>query len=234
LSEPRAVLPPTEPIPTLSEFVYDYLRQGVLDGSIATGQPIRQEEIAKRLDVSRVPVREALKRLEAEGLVVLRPRRGYTVFELDPEKITDIVDICVMLEGRAGYEAARNRSDEDVAELEILLSNLGESGFGLLSSVDTSEISRWALAHRKFHEKLFSVSGRTNLCRLIHTARDLIDRYIRAEIALKGYLRDACDEHVLIFDAFRNGDAEKLGQLCSAHIQKTGEQILATVIRNEE
>ena len=84
---------------------YEHLREAIFAGTLAAGSPLRQEEIAARLGVSRLPVREALRRLESEGLVVLRPRRGYVVASLDREEIKDVLDLQATLEALAGHSA---------------------------------------------------------------------------------------------------------------------------------
>src|SRR5688500_15689005 len=92
---------------SLPDLAYDHLRDAILTGEFKDGADLPQEEIAARLGVSRLPVREALRRLDAEGLVVLRPRRGYVVASLDPEEIEDVLDLQAHLESLAGHAATR-------------------------------------------------------------------------------------------------------------------------------
>lgn len=216
-------------VPTLSQAVYDYLKQHILDETYRPGQALRQEEIALQLEVSRVPVRESLKRLEAEGLVTLRPRRGFTVTELDVDDITDVIDICVMLEGRAGYEAARRRTVKDVDRLEMIWRDLLACEEEAQHSDEPEVISRWVATHRHFHDVMFQSSGRKNLCRLIGTARDALDRYIRAELARSKGIRTEHDAHEEMLEAFRAGNSERLQMLCASHIKKTGSKILEAI-----
>lgn len=107
---------PAAQLPSLA-IAYQQVRDAILSGAYAAGQPLGQVEIAGRIDHRRVPLREALQRLEAEGLVMLRPRRGYVVTSLDPEEIRDIFDIRMILEERAGYLATLKATPEDVAEV---------------------------------------------------------------------------------------------------------------------
>ena len=109
---------------SLPDIVYDHLREEILSGRIGPGEPIRQEHLAARLGVSRAPVREALKALEGEGLIIFRPRRGYLVTALDPDEIEEIFEIRALLEERGGTLAAKFRTQEDIEAVGDLLEQM--------------------------------------------------------------------------------------------------------------
>ena len=213
------------PVPSLPDMVYGHLRDRILNGSYAAGQPLRQEEIARSLNVSRVPVREALTRLESEGLVQLRPRRGYLVVALSPEEILEISDIAERLESLAAFEAAKRRTPADVEALEAILAEMDRLG-ALARAGDDEALSAWAAKHREFHARLFFTSGRKSLCRLISLARDQLEPFIRIEISMSDYLRHATAEHKRILDLVRLGAAEEAGALAAEHIKKSCERLL--------
>jgi DNA-binding GntR family transcriptional regulator len=213
------------PVPTLPELVYGHLRDRILEGTYAAGAPLRQEEIARALDVSRVPVREALTRLESEGLVVLRPRRGYMVVALTAEDILDIGDICERLEALAATEATRRRTPADVAALEAILAEMERLG-ALARAGDHAALGAWVAQHRAFHATLFAASGRKSLCRLLSQTRDQLEPYIRIELALSDYLAEAPAEHRRILDLFRLGAAEGVGHAAAEHIRKSCQRLL--------
>lgn len=225
-SSVKAAAAQPRPVPSLPEVVYAHLRDRILDGSYAAGQPLRQEEIARALDVSRVPVREALTRLESEGLVVLRPRRGYMVVAITPADIRDISDISERLEELAAAEATRRRTPEDVAALEAILAEMDRLA-GSARGGDQAALTAWAARHREFHARLFAVSGRKSLCRMIALARDQLEPFIRIEISLSDYLAHATAEHQRIVDLFRLGAADEVGRQCADHIKKSCERLLA-------
>jgi len=216
-------------VPSLPEVVYRHIRDRILDGTYAAGAPLRQEEIARGLDVSRVPVREALTRLESEGLVVLRPRRGYAVVALSADEIRDIAEICERLEALAAIEATRRRTPADVAALEAILAELVRLG-ALARGGDQSALAAWVAQHRAFHTTLFAVSGRKALCRILSQTRDQLEPYIRIELTLSDYLGEAPAEHRRILEQFRLGSAEEVGRLCAAHIRKSCERLLQIAI----
>jgi len=213
------------PVPSLPEVVYGHLRDHILSGRYAAGQPLRQEEIARALNVSRVPVREALTRLESEGLVVLRPRRGYMVVALAPEEIQEISDICERLESLAALEATRRRTPEDIEALETILAEMDRLA-RLALEADDDALTAWAAKHREFHARLYASSGRKSLCRLISLARDQLEPFIRVEIAMSDYLHHATAEHRRMLDLWKRGAAEEAGALAAEHIKKSCERLL--------
>jgi DNA-binding GntR family transcriptional regulator len=227
----RAVIPDLRlgaPLPTLAEVAYQQVRDAILKGTLAAGQAIGQEEIASQIGTSRVPLREALQRLEAEGLVILRPRRGYLVTSLDPEEITDIFDIRMILEERAGYLATLRATPKDIAEVEELLHAMD----GLTVS-DAEQAAIFAERNRAFHDRLYAGSGRAQLCRLMAVLRTNVERYIRIGARIAGNLERVRDDHYGIFKAFKRGDAQTVGRLCREHCAATCERLLARLAQVE-
>jgi DNA-binding GntR family transcriptional regulator len=209
-------------IPSLPQIAYAQLRDDILAGRHEAGSPLRQEELAQKMGVSRVPLREALRRLEVEGLVVQRPRRGYVVSSLDPEDIEDIFDIRAMLEERAGYLAAKRRTVEDIAEVEALLKAMDG-----LAIRDAADVDLFAERNRAFHARLFLASGRPQLCRTMIVLRNSVERYIRIGALIAGNLDRVKLDHYRIVDAFRRGDADETGRLSREHCEQTCERLVA-------
>lgn len=210
----------------LPDVVHDHLRQRIFAGAVKAGQPLRQEDVARQLGISRVPVREALKRLEAEGLVEFRPRRGYVVATLDPDEIAEIFEIRMILEKQAGGLAARHRTEDDAGPIEVLLRAMD----GALT-LEPDTIERFARLNREFHARLTACSGRPRLCRLMDLLRDQVEGYVRMDAATPGRLEEAQREHWAIFEAFRAGDRRTTAQLCAAHCEHTLNNVLGSLSR---
>jgi DNA-binding GntR family transcriptional regulator len=206
---------------TVTEVVLADLRQAILTGALAAGTLLRQEDVAGRFGVSRPPVREALRQLEAEGLAEYRPRRGYAVASLDPSDIEEIFEIRMLLEERAAFLAAQRRTERDIAELKALLLEMEDIAIG-----QGYDLERFMAANRAFHERILQTSGRKRLCRLMLGLRDNVERYVRAGAAMIGSMERVRREHRQIFEAFRKGDAERTAALCAAHVRATGERLL--------
>lgn len=216
-------------LPSLPDVAYAALRAEILAGTLAPGSPLRQEEIAGRLAISRLPVREALARLEADGLAVLRPRRGYVVTDLDPEEIVDLCDIRALLEERAGLLATERRTEADVAALTAILEEIDA-----LDAAGGIDLAVFAERNLAFHERLFAPCGRPRLIRLMATLRDAIDRYARLTAAVAGSLGLAQPEHWRILAAYRAGDAPEVARLCRAHVEGTAARLVAALGRRRE
>jgi DNA-binding FadR family transcriptional regulator len=130
----------------------------------------------------------------------------------------------MILEERAGYLAARQRTENDIRELAALL----EAMEGL-STESREEIELFSLRNRAFHDRIFRTTGRQRLCRMMLGLRDSVERYVRLGAWMAGSMEQVRDEHRAIFDAFRQGDAERMARLCREHVRSTGERLIRAV-----
>jgi DNA-binding GntR family transcriptional regulator len=185
---------------------------------------LRQEDIANQLGVSRLPVREALRRLEGEGLVVLRPRRGFMVASISRGEIVDIFESRALLESRAGYLATQVRDSEDVAETKRLLEL---SSHALLSCEPAFQ--RFYELNVEFHDRLLRPLRRPHLKRLVHMMRNAGERYIRMSVSLSEDLAPSAAEHRQIYDAYAAGEAEEVERLCHEHCIRTMRRLLKNI-----
>ena len=169
---------------SLPDTIYSALREAVLSGVYHPGQALRQEALAKQFQASRVPVREALKRLEAEGLVVLKPRRGFVVTSLDINEIEEVFQLRMVLEEHAAYVATVARTESDVVEVGTLLEALDNTPID-----DAKGIAQWASLNRQFHSRLIASSGRQHLGKITKMLRDMVETYVRVEVSMTGDLK---------------------------------------------
>ena len=197
------------------------LRAMIFAGEFRAGQPLRQEEIARQLGVSRLPVREALNRLATEGLVELKPRRGFFVTSLNLAEIEDIFDMRAMLEERAGQLATLRRTAADVQALDALVGSLDAA----LATRATFE--DWTDLNLHFDTRLFQSCGRKHLCRQIDLLRDTVAPLIRLLAQQDGELRRAQAEHRQMAAFFRVGDAAAVGRLCREHCAYTARHLVS-------
>jgi DNA-binding GntR family transcriptional regulator len=206
---------------SLAERIYQGLRIGILDGSLEPGSVLRQEQIAQRFSASRVPVREAMGRLEGDGLIVSRPRRGYAVQMLQHDEIVEIFELRVVLEEHAARIAALARTQDDIDAVALLVERMEQ-----LARAGGNYGADWARLNRDFHMRLVASSRRRRLSTIVETLRDSVETYVRAEMGLTGDVRSAMREHREILEAFRAGDAEGLAELSRRHIQGTARRLL--------
>jgi DNA-binding GntR family transcriptional regulator len=208
----------------LPSLIYRQLHQDIVSGVLASGKVLRQEELARRFRTSRVPLREALSRLEAEGLIELRPRRGYAVVELDAQAIVEIYELRMVIEEHAGAIAARARTPEDIADVEQLLIAMRK-----LDRASPNYAQEWTALNYRFHLRIIEASRRKRLLRIARNLRDSVEAYLAVDISMITSFEDADEEHTDIFEAFRAGDATGLAELCRKHVEDASRRLLKMV-----
>ena len=144
----------------LAQLVTDRVRTSILEGRIRPGEWLRQERLAQELGVSQMPVREALKRLAAEGFVEHLPYRGARVVTLTPDDVEDLYACRAVLEARAARFAATAISDDEVALLRKLQAEMEACSI-------PADLQRYRDLNRRFHESIFSASRRSYLIRTL-------------------------------------------------------------------
>jgi DNA-binding GntR family transcriptional regulator len=221
-----ATLEEARPLP---DIIYDWLREQILIGHLLPGSEIRQEIIAKRFGTSRVPIREALSRLQAEGLITLRPRRGFAVTTLNHDEIVEIFELRMAIEEHAMRIATKVRTDADVREVEALVVRM--------ETVDPGSphyLQRWMGTNRQFHARLIESARRRRVDEIALNLRDAIEPYIRIEANFNRQVTYANVEHRQIFDAFKRKDAEATARLSRKHCESTLKRLLGHIdFRNE-
>ncbi|HGN1351471.1 TPA: GntR family transcriptional regulator [Pseudomonas aeruginosa] len=214
---------------SLPEIVYRELRNAILNGVFAPGQTLRQEEVATRLGVSRSPLREALPRLEAEGIVVLNPRRGYSVATMRTEDIVEAFELRILLELELGRRALRNRTNAEIAKVFAILTRMG----AMTDMGDEADISRWFELNTEFHQALFCCANCPQHQRALNGTRGAIESYVRAEVRLTGDLRRAQAEHSDMARAFAAGDEESFLRLIQLHSTHTRSRLLEGLVKSQ-
>lgn len=180
-----------------------------MNGEMRPGTPLVETAMAKAFGVSRTPVREALRRLEQDG-IVQRVGRQLVVRVTTPEEVLEIYDCRVVLEGMAAQWAARHRTDYDLALLERSLTLMAQKQDRTpVEMVRTNQI---------FHDQLWISSHNSTLCDLLDRLEVHIRRYPEPTVSQPGRWETAMAEHRAILDAIRQRDAELAGQLSSAHM----------------
>jgi DNA-binding GntR family transcriptional regulator len=210
-------------LPDLTTVMYDYLFSAIIDGTFPPGFLLRQEELAAKFGTSRVPLREALRQLEAQGLVVLRPRRGYAVAHLNAKEIVEVLQLRMLIEGYAGYVATLSRTPKDVKALEACVREMDK-----LPTVDPSEaeIARWSVLNLRFHDTLVKASACMHLWQIAANVQAKIIPYIRMELSMAATLGEAHVQHHQILDAFRKGDADRVAIISRKHCEETGRRFV--------
>jgi DNA-binding GntR family transcriptional regulator len=192
--------------PTKSEAAYAEVRSRILDGSLPPGCALNQEALAAALAISVTPLREALRRLEGEGLVQTRPDKMDIVAPLSSREIQELRYVRNLLEPEAASLAARN-SDRAARARVVPLSDL----------THTAAPPAWHSAHRLFHDAVWDLAGNLVLAEALRTLWARMDRYRRLAVRPEDFVRMADVEHTGIARAIAAGDAELAARLMADH-----------------
>jgi DNA-binding GntR family transcriptional regulator len=210
---------------TLWQKVHDHLRQQILTNALPPGTVLQELALAQSLGVSRGPIREALGRLAAEGLVVVRPRRGAIVASLSKDEFLDAYQVREALETLAIRLAIPKLSHAQRRHLEELVAHMAECAEG-------DDIDGFFTANAAFHLAIVEASGNA---RLQDTYRQLVEqmgRYRLRSLQLRGNLKESIAEHRRILRAVNDGHIDEAAQLVAEHIRLPQRRIEST--RDEE
>ncbi|GAB4393010.1 MAG: GntR family transcriptional regulator [Kiloniellaceae bacterium] len=199
-----------------SSIVFEELRKAIIKGDLAVGEALRQDEIAALFNVSRIPVREALSRLEEQGLVRNQRYKGAVVSGLSAEEATEIFEFRLLVEPEIIRRAVPLMSKEGLKTARDYCQAFSRS---------TDPMS-WGDLNRDFHSELYNMSRLKFHMEVMDNAMDRIDRYLRAQLVLSDGMERANREHFAILEACEAGDAEEAAALTAAHIQGVKDSFL--------
>lgn len=201
-----------------TERVVSVVREAILSGAYPDGTALRQEKLAAELGCSRVPVREALRLLEAEGLVVTIPRRGAMVAEMSIERIRENFELRSVIEPWLLTVAIPHITDADFAEAEAVIEEM--------SAMD---VEHWGEANWRFHNCLYRRSRKAMALELLQSIHERTDRYIRFHLRLTQGQDKAQKDHSEILLLCRERDAHRASAVLTMHILTVADQLIESV-----
>jgi DNA-binding GntR family transcriptional regulator len=197
---------------TLWQRVYDHLREEILAGRLKPGAELAEVPLSEQLGVSRGPLREAIGRLAAEGLVTVRPRRGAVVRSLSKEEFLELYQVREALETMAVRLAVPRLAADDFVTLQGLIETMAKYA-------ERGEVAEFFDANVAFHGHLFTASGNGMLQELYRQLLGQIGRYRLRSLTLRGNLQRSVAEHAAIVRAAKRGDVERAAHLMSEHVR---------------
>jgi DNA-binding GntR family transcriptional regulator len=204
---------------TVTNQVYEQVRDRIRSGALEPGSRIDQNALARDFGTSIVPVREALARLRADGLVRLVPHRGAFVESISPSELLDIYSTREVLEEQAAQLAAPKLTDDDLKRLQQLIDDMDEA-------TRRHDYEALFALNRAFHFTIYAAASRRNLLQIIRQLWDQGDRYRRIYTELPDRAHKALDEHRAIMEACRRRDATAIGYSVRHHIHQTTVELL--------
>ncbi len=207
---------------TVQEAVEDWIRQAILTGKLPGGSKLVQEPLAKELGASRVPIREALRKLEAEGLVRFTPHRGAVVTPISAEDVKNIFELRVALETLAARRGAAQLTPADLAEMSRLVIQMRRA---------TRAPDVWLELNRRFHSTIYAASGNPRLVRLIDGLRAQTTPYQRLSIKVPGRMGTSEAEHSAILEGCVRRDGPLTARATTDHLHRT-ERLLIDLLES--
>ena len=203
---------------TMADVAYEVLQGRILSGALQPGERIDQDGEAQRLNASRMPVREALRRLEAEGLVDIVRHRGVIVRSLSVADLEDLYVMRLALEGVAGRLGAEHISEDGIASMRGLFP-------AMEVIVERSDPVAWIDVDWTFHETLYRAAQRPRLLRTIQNLREEARRYRNVGLALPDVLAVSLKEHKAIVEACARRDGEEVEFLIRTALERTRREL---------
>lgn len=211
----------------LREIVFESLREAIIGGVLKPGERMMEIQLADEMGVSRTPVREAIRKLELEGFVVMIPRKGAYVAGISLKDIADVFEIRAALEGLAAGLAAERITEDELEEMERILVRKAE----ILENNDLESIVE---LDTDFHAILFKASRNDRLVQILSNLREQIQRFRATSLAVPGRLKEALEEHRKIVEAVSERNVTLAQSLAAEHIENAENVMLETLRNNKD
>jgi len=209
---------------TLSAAIVDQLRQSILDGTHPAGAQLRQDALGEAYGVSRIPVREALFQLEAEGLVRIVPQKGAIVSELSLEEINDVFDLRRILEPRMLAQSAPRFGAEDFVRLDDIQKRFEQA-------IAAGNVSEWGQLNADFHMALYVRANQPRTQTIVAALLQTSDRYTRVQLSNTTAMGIAEKEHAQLIALCRAAEIDEACRFLEGHIEAVRTDLLRVVGR---
>ncbi len=203
----------------LREIVFETIREAIINGHLPPNERLMEIQLAEEMGVSRTPVREAIRKLELEGLVIMIPRKGAYVAGLSLKDIADVFEVRAALEGLAAGLAAERITEEEMEQLERSLVKVSE-----LTELD--DLDELINVDTDFHDALYKASRNERLVQIVSNLREQIQRFRTTSLAQPGRIKDALEEHKKIVEAVSDRNIELAQALAQSHIENAESSML--------
>ncbi|HJA65969.1 GntR family transcriptional regulator [Lachnoclostridium sp. An169] len=211
----------------LRDVVFNTLRRAILRGELKPGERLMEIQLANKLGVSRTPIREAIRKLELEGLVLMIPRKGAEVAEITEKNLRDVLEVRCALEELAVQLACERIDEEGVKELR-------DAGLHFKEVLDSDDITQIAQADEAFHDVIFTATGNSRLIQLLNNLREQMYRYRIEYLKKKECYPILIAEHKEILDAIAGRDKERATRVTSQHINNQVDTVVDTIRHKDE
>ena len=221
MMEPNLKVNMNEYLP-LRDVVFNTLRQAILRGELKPGERLMEIQLANKLGVSRTPIREAIRKLELEGLVLMIPRKGAEVAEITEKSLRDVLEVRRALEELAVQLACEKITKEEIRELERVAKEFQQ----VVNSSDITEIAEVDVC---FHDIIYTATDNQKLIQLLNNLREQMYRYRVEYLKRDGVFPQLIAEHEAIIRHIENNEKEKATEVMCRHIDNQVETVIDVI-----
>lgn len=209
----------------LRDVVFEHLRNSIIHGELKPGERLMEVQLAEHLGVSRTPVREAIRKLELEGLVVMVPRKGAYVADVSIKDILDVLEVRSVLEGLAAYLAAERMTEEELEELELI-------SYHFKRCIENGNTEGMIEKDMQFHDRIFRSTRNSKLIQIAQGFQEQVQRFRITYFSEYNKPKDLLIEHQAILEAIANRDAVAAQQVAQQHIDSLENNIVMLANKN--
>ena len=202
-------------IESIADLAKGHIQVWIIKGEYQPGQQLKEEEIATRLDISRPPVREAFKMLEAEGLVIRKPRRGVFVTEMTEKDVWEAYTLKAALYEMAMELALNSIAESQIQELEAVVRRMENC-----VQIGPVDLLGYQEYHRNFHNQLMVISGHQRLKKISRSIHNQVSRFSYKSLQNRRHLNSSLRYHRQILDAVKDKDSDRACKLMKEHVLK--------------
>lgn len=196
----------------LREVVFESIRGAIISGVLKPGERLMEVQLAERLGVSRTPIREAIRKLELEGLVIMIPRKGAYVADLSIKDITDVLEVRGTLESLAAGLAALRMTEEEIEELEMTAVQFNQA-------IEENDMEKMVQRDIEFHDKIFKATRNEKLIQISNNLREQVQRFRIMYIEKSNKSKKLAKDHYEIAEAISQRNIDKAEELAKKHIE---------------
>lgn len=207
----------------LREVVCETLRNAIVSGVLQPGERLMEIQVAEELGVSRTPVREAIRKLELEGFVVMIPRRGTYVSDLSIKDITEVFEVRTSLDVLAAGLAAERITEEELEQLERLLVEIG--GY-----IEVNDMDKIVEADSQFHDIFYQASRNERLVGIINNLREQLTRFRSLSMSYPGRLKEMFGEHTRMVESLGQRNVSLAQQFAGEHMANAEQVLLKNML----
>ncbi|NPV26903.1 MAG: GntR family transcriptional regulator [Firmicutes bacterium] len=224
MSERRLIPVKLDNYKPLREIVFESLREAIISGILKPGERLMEVQLAEEMGVSRTPVREAIRKLELEGFVVMIPRKGAYVAGISMKDVVDVFEIRAALEALAAGLAAERITEEEMEQMERNLVRKAEA-------IEANDLDTLVETDVEFHDLIYRASRNERLMTIINNLREQIHRFRTVSLSNPGRMRESLEEHKKLAEAISDRNISQAQALAQEHIENAENSMIEAIRR---